>query len=97
MKINKIPNKHQLALLAKIPYPTLKALFNPNRDCVRVNTLIPLADFFKVSLDYLVGRDTRIAQPNRAEIISLLENRIISDEDLKLLDIFLEALLNASK
>lgn len=95
MKINKIPNKHQLALLAKIPYPTLKALFNPTRDCVRVNTLIPLADYFKVSLDYLIGRDTNVAKPTREEIIALFEN--ISDEYLILLDIFLEALLNASK
>ena len=55
-------NRRQLSLAANIPYTTLDGISKRSCDNVKLTTLIKLADYFEVSLDYLVGRgpDSRL-------------------------------------
>lgn len=49
-------NRRQLSIGANIPYTTLDGISKRNCDNVKLTTLIKLADYFEISLDYLVGR-----------------------------------------
>lgn len=49
-------NMHQLSISANIPYTTLDGIRKRSCDNVKLSTLIKLADYFDVSIDYLVGR-----------------------------------------
>ena len=47
-------NKHTLSEACGIPYTTIDGWFKKGYEGVKVSTLIKLADFFSVELDYLV-------------------------------------------
>lgn len=49
-------NRRQLSLAANIPYTTLDGISKRSCDNVKLSTLLKLADYFEISLDYLVGR-----------------------------------------
>ena len=53
---NKGINRRQLSLGANIPYTTLDGISKRSCDNVKLTTLVKLADYFEISLDYLVGR-----------------------------------------
>ena len=46
----------RLAKESGVPYTTLDGIKKRNCDNVKLSTLIKLADYFEISLDYLVGR-----------------------------------------
>lgn len=54
---NKNINLHQLSSEADIPYTTLNGIKKSGGSNIKLGTLLKLADFFNVSLDYLVGRE----------------------------------------
>jgi len=54
--LNKGINRRQLSIGANIPYTTLDGICKRNCDNVKLTTLIKLADYFDISIDYLVGR-----------------------------------------
>lgn len=56
MMQNKGMNRRQLSIAAGIPYTTLDGISKRGCDNVKLSTLIKLADYFEISLDYLVGR-----------------------------------------
>lgn len=49
-------NLQELATKANLPFDTVKNLYYGRNDNPRIETLIAIANAFKVSLDYLVGR-----------------------------------------
>ena len=49
-------NISQVSKGASIPYTTLDGVFKKGADNIKLSTLIKLADYFDVSIDYLVGR-----------------------------------------
>lgn len=49
-------NRRQLSIAANIPYTTIDGIFKRSSDNVKLTTMIKLADYFNVTLDYLVGR-----------------------------------------
>ena len=51
-------NRNQLSKAANIPYTTLDGISKRGCDNVKLSTLIKLADYFDVSIDYLVGRSS---------------------------------------
>ena len=53
-------NQRQLSFLSNIPYTTIDGIRKRNCDNVKLTTLIKLADYFDVSIDFLVGRDSRL-------------------------------------
>ena len=50
-------NRRQLSIGANIPYTTLDGIAKKGGHNIQLTTLIKLADFFQVSIDYLVGRE----------------------------------------
>lgn len=53
-------NKRQFALKSGIPYTTVDGFYKKGYENIRLTTLRKIADFFNVSLDYLVfGSETR--------------------------------------
>ena len=48
-------NKHELSVGSGIPYTTIDGWFKKGSDNVRLGTLLRLAEYFNVSLDYLTG------------------------------------------
>lgn len=66
----------------------------------RINTLIQVADYFEVSLDYLVGKTTcQTIQPSEFqestyEIAQIIEDMNLQSRDTKLVVEFLAALQN---
>lgn len=49
-------NRRQLSIAANIPYTTLDGISKRSCDNVKLTTLVKLADYFNISIDYLVGR-----------------------------------------
>lgn len=49
-------NKHSLALETGIPYTTIDGWYKKGCGSMKLSTLCKLADFFDVSIDYLLGR-----------------------------------------
>ena len=49
-------NKLQLSKASNIPYTTICSLYSRGSKNMRVSTLIELANYFEVSLDYMVGK-----------------------------------------
>ena len=47
-------NKHSLSAACQIPYTTIDGWYKRGCDGAKISTLIKLADFFQVELDYLV-------------------------------------------
>lgn len=56
MMLDKGINKHQLSIQANIPYTTIDGMFKKGCHNIKLSTLIKLADYFNVSIDYIVGR-----------------------------------------
>lgn len=65
-------NRRQLSLAANIPYTTLDGISKRSCDNVKLSTLLKLADYFEISLDYLVGRgpDTKLNITELEELAS---------------------------
>lgn len=57
LMLNKDINRSQLSKGANIPYTTIDGIFKKGAHNIKLSTLIKLADYFNVSLDYLVGRN----------------------------------------
>lgn len=53
-------NKNQLSKLANIPYTTIDGMFKKGCDNMKLSTLVKLADYFDVSIDYLIGRGSEV-------------------------------------
>lgn len=65
-------NQRQLSIAANIPYTTLDGICKRNCDNVKLTTLIKLADYFEISLDYLVGRDEELSVQEYQELRSFV-------------------------
>ena len=63
-------NQRQLSIAANIPYTTLDGICKKNCDNVKLTTLIKLADYFEISLDYLVGREDQLTIEEYQELKS---------------------------
>lgn len=50
-------NLSQLSKGANVPYTTLDGIFKKGCENIKLSTMIKLADYFDISLDYLSGRD----------------------------------------
>jgi transcriptional regulator with XRE-family HTH domain len=56
--LSKEINRSQLSKAANIPYTTIDGMFKKGCSNIKLSTLMKLADYFDVSIDYLVGRGT---------------------------------------
>lgn len=63
MKKNNIKNNKELSLLSNVPYSTIRDIVN-NSSSMRTDTATALANFFEVSVDYLLGL-TSIHNPKK--------------------------------
>lgn len=60
-------NRRQFALKSGIPYTTVDGFYKKGYENIRLTTLRKIADFFNVSLDYLVfGDDVPFGKKNEA-------------------------------
>lgn len=62
-------NKSQLSKGANIPYTTIDGIFKKGAHNIKLSTLLKLADYFHVTLDYLVGRSDNDFTPTELEQI----------------------------
>lgn len=81
MKRNNIKNISQLSKETKIPYTTLKSIFDGDVNDIRLSTSRKLCDYFKITLDDLLDDDIELndfkyASNNGINIDGLNENEI---------------------
>ena len=58
-------NKRTLAIESGIPYTTIDGLYKKGSENTKLSTLMKLANYFNVTLDYLVYRDDSRENPGR--------------------------------
>lgn len=63
-------NKRQFAIKSGIPYTTIDGLYKKGHENIRLPTLQKIADFFDVSLDYLVFGEERNFNENNTVSLS---------------------------
>lgn len=63
MKEKNITNLNELSTQSNIPYTTLKGFYTRGTDKIQKSTLKKLADFFNITLDYLVCDD--VVEPSK--------------------------------
>ena len=91
MKERKL-NKNTLAKESGIPYTTIDGFYKKGCDNVKLSTLTRLADFFGVSLDYLInGQITNVSSHEREVILAYRSNPSMQEAVDKLLGISSEA------
>ena len=87
MKERKL-NKNTLAKESGIPYTTIDGFYKKGCDNVKLSTLTRLADFFGVSLDYLInGQITNVSSHEREVILAYRINPSMQEAVDKLLGI----------
>ena len=60
-------NRSQLARLSNIPYMTIVNFYEKGTENIKRSTLIKLAQFFEVTVDYLIiDEETRRSYPSTA-------------------------------
>lgn len=73
-------NRHTLSEACGIPYTTIDGWFKKGYEGIKISTLMKLADFFEVELDYLVrpsisdpsyGRKNALLNAEESDLISL--------------------------
>lgn len=72
MEKNNINNLNALSTESEIPYMTLKNFYNRGIENVRLSTIQKLADFFDVTLDYLMREE--VNDPNYGRLQQTLPN-----------------------
>lgn len=60
LMLTKNLTKAQLSKGANIPYTTIDGMFKKGCHNIKLTTLVKLADYFGVSVDYLIGRGSDI-------------------------------------
>lgn len=63
----------ELARKLEMPHTTINRIITGNTDNPSANTLIALADFFKVSIDYLLGRESKFERHDNHQAKSFAE------------------------
>lgn len=76
LMLNRGINKSQLAKGSKIPYTTIDGIFKKGAHNIKLGTLIKLADYFNVSIDYLIGRTDTEFSPAEMSDIKMFEEFI---------------------
>lgn len=77
-------NKRQFALKSGIPYTTVDGFYKKGYENIRLTTLRKIADFFNVSLDYLVfGNESNLIN-NKYDKLNAL-GKAKSDEYIEML------------
>lgn len=66
LMLEKHINKRQLSNKTGVPYPTILSLFHEGRDGANVNTVFKIAQYFGVTLDFLLN-DTIEKSPNEIQ------------------------------
>lgn len=73
-------NRHTLSEACGIPYTTIDGWFKKGYEGIKISTLMKLADFFEVELDYLVrpsisdpsyGRKNALLNAEESDLINL--------------------------
>lgn len=86
-------NRHTLSEACGIPYTTIDGWFKKGYEGAKVSTLIKLADYFTVELDYLVrpsitdrnyGRQTENIGADEKELLSLYRQLSTSGKNVAL-------------
>jgi transcriptional regulator with XRE-family HTH domain len=67
-------NKNVLAKESGIPYTTIDGFYKKGCDGVRLSTLRKLADYFGVSLDYLIAGDETVLTDREMKVIMAYRN-----------------------
>ncbi len=81
-------NKHTLSKESGVPYTTIDGFYKKGCDNVKLSTLLRLASFFNVSLDYLVnGEITNVTDHEKDLIYAYRNNPVMQSAVDKLLGI----------
>jgi len=75
-------NKNTLAKESGIPYTTIDGFWKKGCDNIKLSTLIKIANYFEVSLDYLLGYD------NNKKTLVTHEGNELSEFEVMALDLF---------
>ena len=83
MKLHNL-NKHSFSQQANIPYKTIDNFWKKGCDNIKLTTLRKIADFFNVSLDYLVfGNENKLTNSKYNKLNAL--GKAKSDEYIEIL------------
>lgn len=69
LKLEKNLNNRKLSIASGIPYTTIDGLYKKGYDNVKLSTLIKLASYFDVTLDYLINGDETILNSREKDLI----------------------------
>ena len=78
-------NKRQLSIGSGIPYSTIDNFWKSGYESVRLTTLSKLADYFNVSIDYLVGRSDEKHPSDAEKEVNTLPTKQTSSRDVLVL------------
>ena len=67
-------NKRKLSIESGIPYTTIDRFYKIGYDNIKLSTLLKLANYFNVSLDYLINGDETILNSKEKELIIAYRN-----------------------
>ena len=62
-------NNRKLSIGSGIPYSTIDGFYKVGYDNIKLSTLLKLANYFNVSLDYLINGDEVILNSHEKELI----------------------------
>ena len=85
-------NKSQLSMQCGVPYTTIVSLYEKGYDNVKRSTLLAIAHFFGVSLDYLADDDVEERAPVVTAAAAHLDPDTLTDEGRALYLSFVEML-----
>ena len=67
-------NNRKLSIESGIPYSTIDAFYKIGYDNIKLSTLLKLANYFNVSLDYLINGDETILNSKEKDLIIAYRN-----------------------
>ena len=67
-------NKRKLSIESGIPYTTIDSFYKIGYDNIKLSTLLKLANYFNVSLDYLINGDETILNSKEKDLIIAYRN-----------------------
>lgn len=74
LKKEKNLNNRKLSIACGIPYSTIDAFYKIGYDNIKLSTLLKLANYFNVSLDYLINGDENILNSKEKDLINAYRN-----------------------
>ena len=73
-------NNRKLSIACGIPYSTIDSFYKIGYENIKLSTLLKLANYFKVSLDYLINGDDTILNSKEKDLIIAYRNNVSMQE-----------------